>query len=329
MTSRARPVVLVLLVVICLVLAEQIARWLGIERAGGVLCLASLATLVIGIKLGWPRALAGVGSLAVLSVPAVLNQNNPVGGALLMMLTALVLGVSARRQLQPVYWLMVVSLCLLLTNSPLPATASPAELARLVIGVLASGGVTTLLLRLMLPPAPTAKALSKEAIAHSWRRCMAYGLLLATTALITTPIALTHHWHINGLWLIITPFLVLKPFVRDSWRVALHRSLGTLAGVVLVVLLALTLPPTLPLQVPAIALAVITATIAARHGHPAVMITAFTATIVLFSSNNADLLLMADERLKACSLGIAITLSLMALAHPIEARFRPANAAGP
>lgn len=95
------------------------------------------------------------------------------------------------------------------------------------------------------------------------------------------------------------------------------------------VALALGLPHTLPLQVPAITLAVITAAIAARHGHPAVMITALTATIVLFNSNNADLLLMADKRLQACSLGIAITLSLMAVAHPIEARFRPAGASGP
>ena len=321
MTSRARPVLLVLLVVICLLLAEQIARALGIERAGGILCLASLATLVISFKLGWRRALVGVVSLAVLSVPAVMSQANPVAATVLMTLTALFLGLSARRQLQPVYWLMVVSLCLLITNSPLPPTASPAELMRLVMGLIATGGVSTLLERLMLPAAPTAEALSPQAIAHSWRRCLAYGLLLASAALFTTPIALAHHWHTSGLWLIVTPFLVLKPFVRDSWRVALHRSLGTLAGVALVVALALGLPHTLPLQVPAITLAVITAAIAARHGHPAVMITALTATIVLFNSNNADLLLMADKRLQACSLGIAITLSLMAVAHPIEQRF--------
>ncbi|MCS5706183.1 FUSC family protein [Synechococcus sp. FGCU-3] len=329
MTSRARPVLLVLLVVICLLLAEQIARGLGIERAGGILCLASLATLVVGFKLGWQRALVGVGSLSALSVPAILSQANPVAATVLMTLTALFLGLSARRQLQPVYWLMVVSLCLLITNGPLPPSASPSELTRLVIGLLATGGVSTLLQHLMLPAAPTADALSPQAIAHSWRRCLAYGLLLASAALFTTPIALAHHWHTSGLWLIVTPFLVLKPFVRDSWRVALHRSLGTLAGVALVVALALGLPHTLPLQVPAITLAVITAAIAARHGHPAVMITALTATIVLFNSNNADLLLMADKRLQSCSLGIAITLSLMAVAHPIEARFRPAGASGP
>lgn len=52
MTSRTRVVVLVLVVVHCLVLTEQIARELGLERAVGLLSLANLATLVIGIKLG-------------------------------------------------------------------------------------------------------------------------------------------------------------------------------------------------------------------------------------------------------------------------------------
>ncbi|WP_411867555.1 FUSC family protein [Vulcanococcus limneticus] len=322
MTSRTRPVLLVLVVVICLVLAEQMARGLGIERAGGLLCLANLATLVIGIKLGWRQALLGVGSLALLTIPAVLSQSDPAAGTVVMTLTALALGLSARWQLQPVFWLMVVSLCLLITNSPLTATATTSQLTRLVIGVLASGSLTTLLLSKLLPRQDGSGTPGPFAVAHSWRRALAYGALLAATTLITTPIALQHHWHINGLWMILTPFLVLRPFVRDAWRVALHRSLGTLAGVGLVILLAPLLPPTLPLQVPAIAMAAITAAIAARQGHPALMVTALTATIVLFNSNAADLPLMADKRLLACAIGIAISLGVMALAHPIEQRFR-------
>ncbi|MCX5940123.1 MAG: hypothetical protein NTX18_03680 [Cyanobium sp. LacPavin_0818_WC50_MAG_67_9] len=85
------------------------------------------------------------------------------------------------------------------------------------------------------------------------------------------------------------------------------------------------LPPTLPLQVPAIALAAITAAIAARKGHPALMVTVLTGTIVLFNSNAADLSLMADKRLLACAIGIAISLGVMALAHPIEQRFLAAR----
>lgn len=149
--------------------------------------------------------------------------------------------------------------------------------------------------------------------------------MLAATTLITTPIALQHHWHINGLWLILNPFLVLRPFVRDAWRVALHRSLVTLAGVALVILVAPAVPHTQPLQVPAIALAAITAAIAVRKGHPALLVTVLTVTIVLFNSNASDLLLMADKRLLACVIGIAISLGVMALAQPIEQRFRAAR----
>ena len=59
--------------------------------------------------------------------------------------------------------------------------------------------------------------------------------------------------------------------------------------------------------------AAITAVIAARKGHPALMVTVLTTTIVLFNSNDGDLSLMADKRLLACAIGIAISLGVMAL----------------
>lgn len=101
---------------------------------------------------------------------------------------------------------------------------------------------------------------------------------------------------------------------------ALHRSLGSLAGVLLVVALAFVLPKTMPLQVPAISLGVITALNAIRHGHPAFTILALTATIVLFNSTHSDLIGMADQRLLANGVGIGISLALMAIAQPIEQR---------
>lgn len=318
LNPRARPALLVLLVVICLLMAGQIARLLGLEGARGLLCLTNLATLVICIRLSWRQALIAVGGLAVLAVPAVLSQGDPLMATAVIAAAALGLGLSARRQLQPVYWLMMVSVCMLITQSTLPANPSATQLTSLVIAVLSSGGLSLLLHHLLLGRLAAAQPKPMAAVAHSWRRCLAYGLLLASTALITTPIAVLHHWHTNGLWLILTPFLVLRPFVRDSWKVALHRSLGTLAGVALVIGLARVLPHTLPILLLAIVMAVITAMIAARHGHPAVMVSSLTATIVLFNSNSSDLPLMADQRLQACGLGIAICLGVMALAHPIE-----------
>jgi hypothetical protein len=307
--------------VVSLLLAAEIARFVGLDKAVGVLCLASLAGLVICVRLGWRQALLAVVALTLLTIPAVLSQSDPPAATLLMALTAFALGVSARWQWQQVYWLMVVSVCLLITNSPLPEAPSATDLIRLAGAVLASGGLTVLLQSSLIPREQGSAAITLFSVAHSWRRSTAYGLLLASTTLVSTPIALQHHWGITGLWLILTPFLVLRPFVRDAWKVALHRSLGTLAGVLLVMVLAVLLPKGLPLQLPAIAAGVITAMIAIRRGHPAVMLMALTVTIVLLNSNHADLMLMADRRLQACGIGVVLALSVMAIAHPIEQRF--------
>lgn len=322
MSSRARLLVQVMAAVASLVLADQIARHLGLARAAGLLCLTSLATLVIGARLGWRQALLGVLGLTLLAIPAALSHGDPVLATLVMTLTAFGLGLSARWQLQQVYYLMIVSLCLLITNTPLTQGSSALSVLRLAGSVLMSGAFTILLQRWLVPRDPDKVPVALFPVAHSWRRSTAYGALLASTTLVTTPLALQQHWHVSGLWLILVPFMVLRPFVRDSWKVALHRSLGTVAGVLLVVSLAFILPKGLPLQVPAIVLAVVTVLIAIKRGHPAVMLMAYTATIVLFDSQSADLLLMADERLQANLMGVAITLAAMAIAHPIEQRMQ-------
>lgn len=318
---RGRLLVQALVVVITLVVAQQIARVLQLGHAGGVLSVASLATVVVCARLGWRQALLGVGGLAVLSVPALYSRNDPLLATLVLMAAGLGLGISARWQLKPAYWLLVVSLCMVITNSPLPSSPTPVETIRMALALLAAGAVATLLQTRWLSPAGRTAGPSAFGVAHSWRRSWAHGLMLAAATLVTTPIALAHHWHTSGLWLILTPFLVLQPFVRESWRVALHRSLGTLAGVVLVISLALILPRSVPLLLPAITTAVLTVVIAIRHGHRALMLTTLTATVVLFNSSHGDLLLRADQRVLASALGITITLILMALAHPIERRF--------
>ena len=286
-----------------------------------MLSVASLATVVVCARLGWRQALLGVGGLAVLSVPAVFSLNDPLLATLVLMAAGLGLGISARWQLKPVYWLLVVSLCMLITNSPLTPGPSPGQAILIAVALMTSGAVATLLeTRLLSLVGRTADTYS-FAVAHSWRRSWAHGLMLAAATLVTTPIALANHLHTSGLWLILTPFLVLQPFVRESWKVALHRSLGTLAGVLLVIILAVGLPQTVPLLLPAFAAAVLTVVIAIRRGHRALMLTTLTATIVLFNSNNGDLLLRADQRVLASALGIAIALLMMALAHLIERRF--------
>ncbi len=321
MNQRFRFLIQVVVAIVSLLAADQIAHLFGIHRAAGLLCLASVATLVVCARLGWRQAFLGVEGLALLSIPAALSQNDPLRATSVIALTAFALGVCARWQLQQVYWLLVVSVCLLITNSPFMGGPSGADLIRLASAISLSGVLTILLQTRLVPLDPSPVATPLFAVAHSWRRSAAYGLLLASTAFVSTPMAVQHHWHITGLWLILTPFLVLRPSVRDAWKVALHRSLGTVTGVLLVMVFALLLPKALPLQVPALVVGVITAMIAMRRGHPALVLMAFTVTIVLFNSNHVDLLRMADRRLEAVGLGVVLALGVMAIAHPIERRF--------
>jgi len=315
----------VVVVLLSLGLAEFLSRGLHLDRAGGVLCLASVASLLVSARLGGRSAQLGVASLAVLSVPAVFSQRDPLLATIVLTATALGLGLSARWQLKPVYWLLVVILCILITSSPLPPNPTPMEVARLAIGLFGSGSGAVLLQSKLVSRFAGAPLPVPFAVVHSWRRSGAHALMLASAAVVTTPIALQHHWHTTGLWLILTPFLVMQPVVKDSWSVAVHRSLGTLAGVLLVIGLAFALPPSVPLQLPAIAAALITVLIAVKKGHRALMITTLTVTIVLFNSRIDTLMVMADQRVLASALGIAIALALMALAHPIEHRFRQRN----
>ena len=319
MTTRQRLALQAVVAVACLAWPGQLARHLGLEQAVGLVSLASLAILVISARLGWRQALVGGFALSLVCIPAVLSQGDPLAATLLLTVTACILGLTARWQLQPVYWLLMVSVCMAIFNLPLPAPPSASLLTRLAGLLLVCCSASALLQGLVPPPqAPSVSGGGGFCVQHSWRRSLGYGLLLALTTLITTPLALHNHWHMTGLWLVLTPFLVMRPFVKDAWRVALHRALGSLAGVLLVLLLALSLPADWPLQGPAMALGVATALIAARHGHPALMVMALTATIVLFNSTPSDLLFMADKRLQANGLGIAVALAVMTLAHPIE-----------
>lgn len=308
----------VLIVVVSLLLPHLLASHVGLGRATGLLSLASLATLVISARLGWRQALLGGLALSLLCIPAVWIQGYPAAAALLLMAAAMGLGVSARWQIKPIFWLLMVVLCMAVVDVGLPATLSNSELGHLIALMLGCCSFSALSQGVLLPS--RASEPTRLAVQHSWRRSVAYGALLALTAAITTPIALSMPMHVSRLWLILTPFLVLQPFVREAWRVALHRSLGTVTGVLLVMLLALGWPAHWPTLVPALVLGAVTALVAIKHGHPAVLLMALTATIVLFNSNPADLVLMADDRLQSTGIGLAISLGVMALAQPFEQR---------
>jgi len=206
-----------------------------------------------------------------------------------------------------------------ITDMPVPQALAAETGARLSVLLMLSCSLTTLVQSQLGAWAPAADP-AAITVRHSWRRSAAYGLMLAATTTFTTPIALSHHWHTMGFWMILSPFLVLRPHTRDGWKPALHRALGTIAGVLLVHALALALLPESLLRILAIVLGTGCALTALKKGHPALVVLLLTMTTVLFNSNTTTLLLMANERLQSNAIGIAIALGVMVLAEPLEQR---------
>lgn len=197
MPARQRLVLQVVLAGLCLALPNAIVWHLGIGPVAGLLSLANLAAVVISVRLGWRQALWGSLGLAVLSSPAVLSQGHPLPATVLLTLTAFTLGLTARWQQQPSFWLLIVSLCMLVVDTPLPS-AGVAQLGALAGLLLVSCSCSALLQAVVMPPANPA-ANDPFSVTHSWGRCLGYGLLLGTTTLITTPIALQQQWHLTGV----------------------------------------------------------------------------------------------------------------------------------
>ena len=78
----------------------------------------------------------------------------------------------------------MVSLCILITNSPLGLDPAPSGVVRLAMALLASGALATLLkarVRTQLGVAP-----ASFSVAHSWRRSGAHAVMLATSTLLTS-----------------------------------------------------------------------------------------------------------------------------------------------
>jgi hypothetical protein len=303
----------------CLMLPGLLARYVGLSEASGVVTMACLGVLVICARLGWRQALGGSVALALLSALALVSQHAMVPATALLALTAALLGLAGRWQQQPSFWLLMVSLVMLITDMPVPQALAGETAARLSALLLLSCSLTTLAQSRLgtWTPATDPAAITVQ---HSWRRSAAYGLMLATTTAITTPIALSHHWHTMGFWMILSPFLVLRPHTREGWNPALHRALGTIAGVLLVHGLALALLPEALLRILAIVLGTGCALTALKKGHPALFVLLLTMTTVLFNSTTTTLLLMANERLQSNAIGIGIALGVMVLAEPLERR---------
>jgi uncharacterized membrane protein YccC len=131
-------------------------------------------------------------------------------------------------------------------------------------------------------------------------------------SIATTTIAFDTQWGHPGGWLIMTPFIVLRPYVRDGWRKALDRGLGTIGGFAIAMVLAWLFGSGPLLTAFGFAFAILSAYAWAAKWSYAAYGLVLTPAVVIIESIGRPVETTADNRLEATLIAIAIVFVVIA-----------------
>jgi len=312
MSSRTR-----LFAIIVLALAALIAPNLVLTdapTAAGMLGLGGLgivlATLAAGLRIGALAALAvGAASGIAVAGSAVIAV-----GVLVMVATALGLGVSARWHWNRAFIALPITVAFVVAEDP---TQDPLASGITFGAAMAGYGLLVAVISSPLRPHKHADQGTPAPAPASWSRTWGYAAVLATTTAATSAIALGLDWGHTGGWLMMTPFIVIQPYVQDGWRKALSRTLGTVSGFLIAYALAELLGAGNLVTVIGVAFGVLAATAMVERWPYAVYATFLTPAIVILESSGRPIQTTADNRLVATISGVALALLAMAIATPL------------
>lgn len=315
MTSRWPIVILVAALSAVIIVPSAILSPLGAATAGGMIGLGGLGIAFVALATDLRVSLITAAAFAVLALLAAEGTSLPVLGILALVAVAIGVGMSARWGWNRSFILAPITLAFIASESvvsaPVDSTLVFAGVV-LVYGIVVALIVTGLRIR-FLPPHKN----SVYSVQQSWSRTIGYTVMLAVTAGITTTIALLNDWGHTGGWLIMTPFIVIQPYVRDGWHKAVNRALGTAAGLIVADGLARVIGQGPTLATIGYGFGILAIIAMVKHWHYAVYTTLLTPAVVILESIGRPVEETGYERVVATIIGVAVSLGAMAIAAPI------------
>lgn len=312
MGSRTRLFAIIGLALVSLIVPSLVLP--DAPSAAGMLGLGGLGLILAALAAGLRIAAIAAFALGAASGIAVAGSGFVVVGVVVMILTALGLGLSARWHWNKAFIALPITVAFVVAENPAqrPLASAGAFAAAmvgygLVMAVLASalrprarGGTND------APPDPT-----------SWSRTWGYASVLALTTAATSTIALTLDWGHTGGWLMMTPFIVIQPYVQDGWRKAFNRVAGTIGGFLIAYVLADLVGSGDLLVIIGVAFGVLATTAMVEKWHYALYALFLTPAIVILESIGQPVQATDDNRLVATVLGVILALLAMAIATPL------------
>jgi len=283
--------------------------------AAGLIGLAGLGLVLVTLTAGIRAGVIASIVMGVLGGIAIAGGQNVLIQVIVMVLAAALLGLTARWKWNRGFILLPITLAFVAAESPAQEplqTGVAFGLAMTGYALIATLG--TALLR------GKHHASEQQRATSSWSRTIGYAIVLGTAAIATTTIAVSLDWGHTGGWLIMTPFIVISPYVQDGWRKAINRAIGTVGGFAIASALAFVLGSGPALSVMGVAFAALTAVALVKQWHYAIYALCLTPAIVILESIGRPVEQTADNRLIATILGVGISLAVMAVAVPTYRR---------
>lgn len=300
-----------LLVLATLILPGLVFSQFNSSAVGSLIGLIGLGTLVVTLVHGAKAGIVGTLVMAFMSGLAYLSSTDPTYGIPFMVSAAIIIGLSARIGWQTSFTLYAISLAFIVSGRP--SQVSLDVTALLSLWVLGTGAFVILGATLIMKS--TNITIAKTSL--NWSRTLAFTVLLAVTQLAAASIALLNDWGHTGGWLMMTPFIVIQPYLHKGWTKALRRAAGTVAGFVIAVLLGNLISSTAILALIGGVFALLAAEAFVKRANYTLYVSLLTPAVVILESVGRPVSQIAEYRLVATILGVGLSLIAMAVAIPI------------
>jgi len=297
----------VLFVAIIAVIAPMpIMAALGYGSTGSFVGLAGIGVVITALSLGIRGGLIASLALGVGAILLTLTSSTWWAAGAVMAAIAFLFGLSARKGWQGSFLGVVIALSYVASDganslNSVEQTAIVLGGAFLVWGI-AMTGLTRLFFKNPLftsphPETPTIVA--------------GYVIMLTLVTFTTQSLAIALNMGHTGGWLVMTPFIVILPHIRDAFGKSLRRAGGTIVGFALVI--GITAIITSDVVLYALAIALFTAAIFAKVKKLNYFIFAalLTPGIVLLEGTSTSVTQTDVYRLEATLAAVAISLVAM------------------
>jgi hypothetical protein len=295
------------LISIAVITPSVVASLLGFSGVGSFVGLAGVGAVVATLSFGLRGGLIAAGMLGVGAVLLTVSSTTWWTAALVMAAIAMLYGLSARWAGHGAFISVAVALSFVASDGAkaldsLLRTAIVLGVAFLIWGVIVTGLTFLVFRKPIMAPLPQPP-----------RVVIGYAAMLTVVTFITQALAIGWDMGHTGAWLVMTPFLVIMPHIRDGFEKSLLRSAGTLGGFLLVVVIAeITSSKPILFTVGAVAF---TAAIYAKFRNLNYFYFALFLTpgIVILEGLSTSITSEADYRVVATLGGVALSLAAMGI----------------